>query len=329
MDRLKSLYRSAALALAFSATAAHADIWNIIESEQDQFDRSKSTVIAQTKGAFGVSLSVRCLEGEISLLVDASPSSAAVGDKVPLKIVADHQPALDVDEARVVASDNTGTGVQFGDELTLEYLKGAQKISVRVNLGGASETEVFSGGYTLANAIAMALRGCGKSSLIESDESAAMAWHAPTPRIIEPEIFDERTAHCVDDLALRSPVGTGTPRYASCRALTESFLTSLRDATEPEVTKAMGAAGVKWDRGRLHFISYYGFRASDYSKMSTWTIDGWGNGDVNFSFDEAGRVYLIDTRVFGPLDATAEYFWNRESLPTGCSDLPQSKLPRC
>jgi hypothetical protein len=115
----------------------------------------------------------------------------------------------------------------------------------------------------------------------------------------------------------------------SCRALTDEFLTSLRWATRPKIVKAMNVEGLEREDGRLHFDS-------NYSRVSTFVIGGWGSGAVEFIFDDAGQAYIIHAIIFGPnivpgpySDRNAEYLWNWKSLPTGCSDLPQSKLPRC
>jgi hypothetical protein len=115
----------------------------------------------------------------------------------------------------------------------------------------------------------------------------------------------------------------------SCQALTDEFLLSLRDATKTEVVKAMGVEGraLKPDslcRGvtcsdELHFIS-------NYSKGTHW-----GAGDINFLFDQDGRVSLI----FGSIDPpngegrAASFIWNADLLPAGCSDLPHSLLKSC
>jgi hypothetical protein len=112
------------------------------------------------------------------------------------------------------------------------------------------------------------------------------------------------------------------PQDISCRALTDEFLMRMRNATKLEVVNAMNASGLERVDKRLHFIS-------DYGMSSKYSIERWGSGDVDFLFDEAGRVYIIHAIIFGPHVDNAEYIWNREGLPTGCSDLPRSKLPRC
>jgi hypothetical protein len=93
-------------------------------------------------------------------------------------------------------------------------------------------------------------------------------------------------------------LGDNNRQDISCQALTDEFLLSLRDATKREVVKAMGVEGraIKPDslcRGvtcsdELHFIS-------NYSKGTHW-----GAGDINFLFDQNGRVSLI----FGSIDCS-------------------------
>ena len=68
------------------------------------------------------------------------------------------------DDAQVMSTTNFSTVIQFGDESTLEYLKGAQKISVRYTAGGSIATETFSGGKSLNDVIGKALKACGKVS---------------------------------------------------------------------------------------------------------------------------------------------------------------------
>ena len=60
------------------------------------------------------------------------------------------------------------TSIQFGDETTLEYLKGANsegvsKISVRYTEGDVTSTASFAGGKSLADLIPKALKACGQN----------------------------------------------------------------------------------------------------------------------------------------------------------------------
>ena len=143
------------------AVPAGASVWSVIKNEQDPFDKAKSTFIATT-GTIGDGLAIRCLEGGISLLLLSGPSNASAGEPTELKIVADDLPVREEEDAAVLAATNFSTSVQFGDKSTLQYLKGAQKISVRYSLGDAHATESFSGGRSLADVITKALKACGK-----------------------------------------------------------------------------------------------------------------------------------------------------------------------
>jgi hypothetical protein len=104
----------------------------------------------------------------------------------------------------------------------------------------------------------------------------------------------------------------------SCRDLSGSFLLSMRNATRDEVQRAMKVKGREIRNG-LHFMSNFAKGALG------------GTGDVNFTFDDNGQVYIIEAM----LDPTAdngkmtEFLWNRELLPAGCSDAPNSKLAPC
>ena len=65
------------------------------------------------------------------------------------------------ESADVLSATNFITSVQFGDESTLDYLEGGQKISVRYTLGGATSTVSFSGGRSLNDVIGKARKACG------------------------------------------------------------------------------------------------------------------------------------------------------------------------
>jgi hypothetical protein len=113
--------------------------------------------------------------------------------------------------------------------------------------------------------------------------------------------------------------GDATRQDISCRALTENFLMSMRGATKAEVAKAMNVAGRDIDHNRLHFLS-------NYSRGQRW-----GSGIVNFVFDKTGRVSIIFATVDSPTSESkhAEFIWNAELLPAGCSDLPATSMKHC
>ena len=152
---------AAALAtlIIFLASPAQAAGWSIQKNEPDPFDPSKSIFVAQTMSEDGI-LFIRCLQGSISLLVAVGPSNALVGDDAGLKIVANSK-VVQEENAQVLTTNNFATAVQFGDDDTLEYLNGAQKISLRYTLGGATFTVSFSGGKSLADVIAKTRKACG------------------------------------------------------------------------------------------------------------------------------------------------------------------------
>jgi hypothetical protein len=118
--------------------------------------------------------------------------------------------------------------------------------------------------------------------------------------------------------------GSERDQDISCRALTENFLMSLRGATRAEVLKAMSVQGREIKPGDindlpgLHFVSNYARGAR------------WGSGDVNFWFDEQGRVSIIAASLTAPMAASNyDFLWNAKSLPLGCSDLPRSSMKHC
>ncbi len=58
----------------------------------------------------------------------------------------------------------------------------------------------------------------------------------------------------------------------------------------------------------------------------------WGSGDVNFLFDHEGRVSVISASLTPPPNSNgrdADFTWNMELLPDGCSDLPHTSLKHC
>lgn len=112
--------------------------------------------------------------------------------------------------------------------------------------------------------------------------------------------------------------GDGSRQDISCRALTDNFLMSMRGATKVEVVKAMNVTGREIERG-LHFLS-------NYSRG-----ERWGSGDANFLFDQTGRVSVIFASISSPNSEGkhADFIWNSELLPEGCSDLPGSSMKHC
>ena len=144
----------------------------------DPFEPSKSAFAAATTGELG-DLVIRCLQGEISLLVTSIPSNATPGQAAHLKIVADGQPPRDEENAQVVHATAEGTTVYFGDEATVAYLKGAKKVSVRYTIGDTMLTETFGG--SLDDVIQKAMKACGKSSLIEPPPPVSTAAEPGSP----------------------------------------------------------------------------------------------------------------------------------------------------
>ena len=92
---------------------------------------------------------------------------------------------------------------------------------------------------------------------------------------------------------------------------------SMRGATKAEVVKAMNVEGREVDKG-IHFISNYSRGAR------------WGSGSVNFVFDQTGRVFIIFATIDGPASkGHADFIWNKDQRPDGCSDLPGTTMKHC
>jgi hypothetical protein len=80
----------------------------------------------------------------------------------------------------------------------------------------------------------------------------------------------------------------------------------------------MNVTGREVDKG-LHFISNYS------------SGQRWGSGVVNFVFDETGRVSVIFASIDHPSPdgKHADFIWNKDLEPNGCSDLPGTSLKHC
>ena len=112
-----------------------------------------------------------------------------------------------------------------------------------------------------------------------------------------------------------SNAGEQASPWISCTRLTEPLLAHLQGAERSEVIKVMGAPGRASDPGWLHF-------ESDYDRRR-----GAGAGVVNFHFDAAGRVDIIEADVDRAEWAPdLQYVWNAHV--GGCSDFPDSRK-RC
>jgi hypothetical protein len=151
------------IAAALSASPALAG-WTVQKSEADPFaPNGAATFVAMELGEQS-GLAIRCLEGKISLLLVVQASGASQGDLASVKLIADAKGVVDDDDAHVIWTTTVLNGVQFGDESTLDYLKGAQKLSLRYGLRGFTATVSFAGGKSMDGMIDKALKACGKAS---------------------------------------------------------------------------------------------------------------------------------------------------------------------
>jgi hypothetical protein len=181
----KLAFAALTLLTMISISPARAAGWFVEKNETDPFDTSKSTFVAgTTSGNDG--FVIRCLEGAISLMLTSGPSNASAGDAVDLEIIADNK-GVQEESAQVLTATSFFTAIQFGDASTLEYLNGAQKVSVRFTLAGARSTVSFAGGKSFTDVIAKARKACGiqlsestkSSSLIEPSKHPAEATIEP------------------------------------------------------------------------------------------------------------------------------------------------------
>jgi len=133
-----------------------------LKNEPDPFERSKSTFVAMTPSEDGMGiLGMRCLQGNPALMLTTRAVDASNREAVDFKIVADRKPVQEM-TGSVLNMNERATTFAFGDASTLTYLKGVQRIWVRVNLPhGVSNTISFPGGSILPEIIGKTLKACG------------------------------------------------------------------------------------------------------------------------------------------------------------------------
>jgi hypothetical protein len=153
-------YLTLAAIVALSASPALAG-WRVDTNEADPFTPGTSKFIAVENGDQSA-LAVRCIEGQVSLLLMVPGSGGAAGDHGFIKIVTNSKPPVDASD-EVLYATVLSAGIQFGDASILVYLKGAQKVSLRYELGNSTSTLSFVGGSSLDGVIDKALKACGMS----------------------------------------------------------------------------------------------------------------------------------------------------------------------
>ena len=137
--------------------------WTVQKNEPDPFGPRDRRKFAAGEGNSSMALWIRCLQGKISLELVVEAFGVSEGDRANVKLVADSKDILEDNNAQVVETSTAFTGIQFGDEDTLNYLKGTQKLSVRAGVRGSSETVSFAGGKSMDGVIDKALKACGMS----------------------------------------------------------------------------------------------------------------------------------------------------------------------
>ena len=176
MRKYLALAAIAALSAALSASPALAG-WSVNTNEADPFTPGTSKFIAVENGDQSA-LSIRCLEGQVSLLLIVPGSGGAAGDRGFIKIVTNSKSQVDASD-EVLYATVLGAGIQFGDASILVYLKGAQKVSLRYELGNSISSLSFAGGRSLDGVIDKALKACGMSP--PSEPGALAEPQASTP----------------------------------------------------------------------------------------------------------------------------------------------------
>ncbi len=120
------------LALIFSGEAHAA--WFILKNEPDPIEPSRSVFVAMTPSEDGMGiLGIRCLQGIPALMLTTHAADASKREPVDFKIVADRKPVQEI-TGSVLHTNGRATTFAFADASTLTYLRGAQRIWVRVQL---------------------------------------------------------------------------------------------------------------------------------------------------------------------------------------------------
>lgn len=147
------------LAFCLAASPALASRWSVSKNETDPFDKTKTTFVALTNEN-GHTIAVRCLESGLSFAVTVSAGDAAETDELTMKVVADEKPPIEAEAGTLNANAFIAT-VQFGNESTVEYLRGAKKYWLRLANGTKNQTLAFTGGPSFEDALNKARKACG------------------------------------------------------------------------------------------------------------------------------------------------------------------------
>jgi len=116
--------------------------WNVVKNEQDPFDKSKTTFIAQVSDGSSM-LVARCLDGEPSFLI-ALRSNKIVGEGTPtISFKPDNGEVLESDGSVLSNADGI-MAIQFGDDKALRETVGAKTIAVRVSIDNVQTTFMFN-----------------------------------------------------------------------------------------------------------------------------------------------------------------------------------------
>ncbi len=101
--------------------------------------------------------------------------------------------------------------------------------------------------------------------------------------------------------------------YITCAAFTPQFFLKLRYNTRDQIRKDMNEPGKSFSDGGMRYLSNYGRGRLGF------------DGDVDFSFDDAGRVIIISADIGDPirLGVSDQYTWNAQ-YNFFCSDVPGS-----
>jgi hypothetical protein len=159
---IKTVFSTAALVVILCASPALAD-WTVDKEEEDPFaPAGMSTFSAGESDDHSNNLGIRCQNGAVFLtLVLVFVGGYSVGDTVRVKLIADAKPIYEVAQAEVGVATPLGALIWFGHSLTLDYLKGAQRVFVHYSLKSSEQTLSFAGGKSMDDVIDKARKACG------------------------------------------------------------------------------------------------------------------------------------------------------------------------
>jgi hypothetical protein len=145
--------------------------WRVQTDEADPFDNTKRTFRAIGTGDDGVSLGVRCVDGQKSMMAIIPAGTLTEGNTVHLTIAIDSKPTHPEFDGRVLSIGNSFllggmAGVEFGykGDAPFSFLRDAKKIYVKAATGNHIATYDFFDNGNLNDVLDRAEKACAAPS---------------------------------------------------------------------------------------------------------------------------------------------------------------------